>query len=114
MGNKFFTVTLSGGATTNTEILMPTEGLLHSIRLSKNSQSASPVVTIKKDPSGEVVLNGVTVSADTSYYPEAEIQTNAAVATGLRTKYALAGFRLVITVTGGDSAGVVSGYVEWL
>lgn len=113
MPNIPFSKTLAAGVITNSQILEPRDGAVWSIRLSKNGQTLNPVVTIRKFPTLETILT-VTLNADTSYYPRTLMQTNAGVDSTIPTNYLLGGFSIVLTVTGGDATGVVSGYLEWI
>lgn len=115
MGSKAFSVTLDGsGAVTASIIMMPTQGILTSIRLSKNGQSNNPSVTIEKHPSGEDVVTGLTVNADASIYPTTLKEAPDGTDSTERAYFNLGGQALAMTVTGGSSAGVVSGIIEWI
>lgn len=116
MALQYFAFDISGGGTGSTTIFV--QGELAAIRVAKTGAN-SPVVTIAETQGiTQTVLNAVTVSAATNYYPRVAVQDNAAAArlyaaagTAVTDRYQLNG-NITISCTGGSSAGTVTGFVQ--
>lgn len=80
------------------------KGILMGILVDDNGAAATVDVTIT-EPSGlkRTILAVTDVTSDTNYNPQQEIQTNAGVATGLRSPYRLDSTNLKVTVAQGGT-----------
>ncbi len=83
-------------------------GAVMAIKVKRST--GSPVITIT-DSMGIVVFSSVTVSSDTTYYPQALIQTVAGVnATALYTPFVVAG-KLTITITSATNPSTIEVWI---
>lgn len=117
MASYFFPVPLdgSGNGTFDVEI----RGELAAILADKTGHSNNPTLTVAElQGMKQTVLNGVTVSATTRYYPRVATQDNAGTARlyaaagqAVSDRYMLDG-RIRVTIAGGDASEVFNVWVQ--
>lgn len=95
---------------------IPITGQLAAIRVVKGT--ANPTVTVAEAGGmTQTILNGVSVTATTNYYPRIEVQDNAgaalvyALTDGVPDRYQLDS-PLRVTVAGGDAAGELNVIIQ--
>lgn len=116
MAIHYFKGDIGTAGTASAKAIM--HGQIAAIRLAKTGAN-NPVVTFKENSGAtQTVLNGVTVSAETRYYPRVAVQDNAAAArlyaasgTAVSDRYQVDG-EVELSCTGGSNGGTIEGWIQ--